>query len=364
MTGFGRRAAAACTWIAATVILAVTLLPMWDTNQWWVRVMEFPRLEIAIGAALTLLVAAVVLRGPSRWIIPVLMIAASGYQVWRIYPYTPFAEPEMTAAADHPNAIKVLSANVLMENDRHDLVLDAIAEHEPDILLLMETDQTWIDALAPALERYSTVLRAPKDNHYGIVFATRLEADTARIVHLTEGDTPSVFAQLVGPGGTVFRFVGLHPRPPLPGQSTVERDAQIFYAARFARASGIPLIAMGDFNDVAWSDTSQMFKHVGRYIDPRIGRGFFASFDAKTFYIRFPIDQLYVSEDVVLVSLERGDFIGSDHFPMIATLRLDADLAARLNVSPPPLSDDELEDLRASVAQSRRRLGHTDVMPE
>ena len=50
-----------------------------------------------------------------------------------------------------------------------------------------------------------------------------------------------------------------------------DRD-DVRLAARFAAKSGVPLIAMGDFNDAAWSDTSQRFKHVGGYIDPRIGR--------------------------------------------------------------------------------------------
>ena len=100
--------------------------------------------------------------------------------------------------------------------------------------------------------------------------------------------------------------------------------------------SGVPLIATGDFNDVAWSDTSQSFKHVGRYLDPRIGRGFFASFDADRPWLRFPIDQFYVTPDVAVVSIERRGYIGSDHFPMAATIRLDARLAADLNTSPPP----------------------------
>ena len=43
---------------------------------------------------------------------------------------------------------------------------------------------------------------------------------------------------------------------------TEERDEQILYAARFARGSDRPLVAMGDFNDAAWSDTAQRFKQL------------------------------------------------------------------------------------------------------
>ncbi len=287
-----------------------------------------------------------------------LMVIACGYQFWRIFPYTPFATAEMQLAPDGPHSIRLLSSNVLMENERHDLLIGVIERFDPDILYLMETDQKWLDALEPVLARYSTVVREPKDNHYGMVFATRLEVDEARVVYLTDGETPSLFAHMTGPDGTVFRFVGLHPRPPVPGESTGDRDAKILYSARFARQSGVPLIVTGDFNDVAWSDTSRTFKHVGQYLDPRIGRGFYASFDAEKFYLRFPIDQLFVTEEVAVVSIERLDYIGSDHFPMATTIRLDEDLAATLNASPEPVSDEALAEIERRSSGPGRNCGH------
>ena len=183
-------------------------------------------------------------------------------------------------------------------------------------------------------------------------------SDEARIVHLTTDDTPSVFAQLTGPHGTTFRFVGLHPRPPVPGESTKERDAQIYYAARFAAKTDVPLIATGDFNDVAWSYTSRNFKHVGEYLDPRIGRGFYASFDAESLTCAFPSTSSIVTADVAVVSIERRGYVGSDHFPMAATIRLDAALAAELNTAPTSLSDAERDVVEASVERTRKILRH------
>ena len=113
---------------------------------------------------------------------------------------------------------------------------------------------------------------------------------------------------------------------------------------------------MGDFNDVAWSDTSQRFKRVGGYLDPRIGRGLYASFKATSWVLRCPIDQIFVTPDVAISALRRGPFVGSDHFPMIATVRFDASAAARLNRPPLPLSGAEREDAEAGVAAHRERL--------
>ena len=179
-------------------------------------------------------------------------------------------------------------------------------------------------------------------------------------MRLSLDDTPSVLAELTAPdGATAFRFVGLHPRPPVPGQDTDERDAEVLYAARFARRSGVPLVAMGDFNDAAWSDTSQRFKHVGGYLDPRIGRGLYASFNANHWLIRCPIDQLFVTPDVAVVSFGRGPHVGSDHFPIVATLRFDPELAERLNRPPLPLTGDARADVEAGVTAHRDRLEAT-----
>lgn len=204
--------------------------------------MAFPRLQIAFASAMVL-GRALFLPGSGRILIPAAMIVACGYQLWRLYPCTPLNAVEMKLAERAADAVKVLSANVLMENKRHDLLLDVIATFDPDILLLMETDQNWVDAIEPMLARYPTVIRAPQSNHYGIVFATRLAVDEARIVRLTVDDTPSVFAQMKGPDGATFRFVGLHPRPPVPRQSTRERDAQTHAPSPKCRRSAPSAVA-------------------------------------------------------------------------------------------------------------------------
>ena len=144
-------------WSLTAILVSVTIIPMLDTNIWWIRLMDFPRLQIAI-AGVAILVAGLFAHGPSRLLVPVLMIAVCGYQAWRIFPYTTFHRLEMELAADAQDSVKILSSNVLMENDRHGNVLDMIARFDPDILFLMETDQRWLDALAPALRRYDTVV--------------------------------------------------------------------------------------------------------------------------------------------------------------------------------------------------------------
>ncbi len=346
--------------LLALALVGVTLLPLSRSDAWWVRMWDFPRAQIAAGLAVALPLVAAFLPGPWRWPLAAACLACLIYQLLRIAPYTPLAPREMgMAAADPSRDVTLLAANVLMENEDRDRICKLIAEVDPDVLLLMETDAAWLEAVEPELARYSTVLRAPRDDHYGMVFATRLEAD-ARMVRLTEDATPAAFAVLTDADGRTFRLVGLHPQPPVPGVDTEERDAQLFYAARFARAADDPLVALGDFNDAAWSDTTRRFKRIGGYLDPRVGRGFFASFHADKPLMRAPIDQFFARGGVVVTDFRLGPHIGSDHFPIVVRIRVDPEAARRLNRPLRPIDPEEDRRIDAVVDGYRERLARLE----
>jgi endonuclease/exonuclease/phosphatase (EEP) superfamily protein YafD len=344
--------------VLAILLAVVSFLPLSGTHHWWVRMWDFPRVQIAIGQIAVAGLALWFVRGWLLWAVLVPTLAGLALQLWRIRPFTPLSHREMRFAPmrNDGHEVTLLASNVLMENDRHDLVRDLIRQADPDALLLMETDQRWLDGVKPALEKYPTVLTLPKDDYYGMIFATRLEVVQADIVYLTPDETPSVFAELRTPSGRLFHFVGLHPQPPVPGVDTEERDAQVLYAARFARRSDVPMVTMGDFNDAAWSHSSRLFKHYGRYLDPRRGRGLYASFHAKNPLIRCAIDQLFVTEEIGMVDFRLGPKIGSDHFPVLARIRIDPEEARRLNVKPVPMTPEEREEIDGRVEEYRRTL--------
>lgn len=345
--------------LAALLIVVVTALPFSGSQAWWVRGWDFPRAQIVIAAGAVLVLA---LFASQHFRIPILVALAACliYQGCRILPFTPLMRKEIRLCPDSDGGshMTVMATNVEMPNDRHDLVRAAIDETDPDILFVMETDQVWGDALSEQLARYPHVTRELRDNYYGLIFATRIEVLWCRVVYLTPDDTPTVLAEMRSADGHIFRFVGLHPKPPVPGNDTADRDAEILYAARFARKTDIPLIAMGDFNDAAWSDTSRRFKKVGEYLDPRVGRGMVASFDANSRLLRAPIDQFFVTREVGVVSFHRGNHVGSDHFPMIARIDVNAATGLAYNRAPAAIDPTDHDELRRIVEKHRQHLGH------
>lgn len=343
------------TCLAALVVLFTTIAPMTGSHAWWIRGWDFPRVQIAVAAFLVFLLA-IPLSGWPRWTILVAMAVCGLYQAWRIFPFTPLAGKEIAIQKQRDDDIRAMAINVEMTNDDFAAVIRAIEDEDPDILFLMETNQAWVDALEKVLARYDTVLREPQENYYGLVFATRLKVREAETVQLTVEETPTVFATLEDRAGRVFRFVGLHPQPPVPGVDTEERDAQTLYGARFARKTPEPVIVMGDFNDACWADSAQLFKTAGEYVDVRAGRGLYASFHARHWWFRCPIDQLYLTEGVALTNFEIGPYVGSDHFPVIARVNFDPDFAEAGLIQRPILSPEELKEVESAVERHRARL--------
>jgi len=80
-------------------------------------------------------------------------------------------------------------------------------------------------------------------------------------------------------------------------------------------------------DNVAWSHTTNLFLKESGLLDPRMGRGFYNSFDARNPVIRFPLDHVFHSAHFRLVELRRLVKVGSDHFPMLVALSHEPDAA-------------------------------------
>ncbi len=297
----------------------LTLLPLVPSDAGFVRIWDFPRPQLAVLSICTIAVLVLSRVWRKRWGLPLLAILclAFGYQFKQILPYTPVASLQVAVAeeATGDSCVSVLSANVYQSNRKAAALMDLIAAHDPDILLLMETDPWWREALQPVVARYPHHKAAILSNTYGLMFLTRLEGESA-INYLIEDDIPSVQASLQLPSGEAFTFYGLHPEPPLINQSSEERDAELLLVARKLRDAGEPAMVAGDLNDVAWSATTQQFIEISRTLDPRVGRGLYASFHADHALLRWPLDHLFHTDDFLVSHLEILPHVGSDHFPV------------------------------------------------
>ena len=307
----------------AAVPIALTLMPLSRTGQGWVRIWDFPRAQIS---ALGLLAQAALLRWgtsrPADRALAAALAASLAYQAARMAPYTPLYKRQVPDAGDVPSdrCIRLLMANVLQDNRRSDLVLEAVRAAAPDVVCLVETDDWWVGALKPLEADYPWVTRHPLSNDYGMFLCSRLPITSSDVRFLVSEDVPSIRAVVQLRSGDEVVLYAVHPPPPLPESPSYGRDAELVLTGREIADRGQPAIVIGDLNDVAWSYTARLFQRVSHMVDPRVGRGLFSTFHAEHPFARYPLDHVFHTRDFTLRELRVLSYTGSDHFPIVAEL--------------------------------------------
>jgi endonuclease/exonuclease/phosphatase (EEP) superfamily protein YafD len=289
--------------------------------------MDFPRLQLAVSAAVLLTADFVFLDTQlfTSWAIIVPLIVCLLWQLWWILPYTLLWPLEVKSALDDtPNKqLSILTSNVLTPNHNADALIELVNKHQPDVLVTLESDQWWEDKLSVLEVDMPYSIKCPLDNLYGMHVFSRLPLEDQEISYLVEKNVPSMHASLVLRTGDKVRMHFVHPAPPSPTENTesAERDAELIIVAKSVAETDQPVIVTGDLNDVAWSATTRLFRKMSGLLDPRVGRGMYNTFNVGYPLFRWPLDHLFHSEHFTLLSIERLPSIGSDHFALFTRLK-------------------------------------------
>jgi endonuclease/exonuclease/phosphatase (EEP) superfamily protein YafD len=354
-------------WISIVVglsMVAGTLLSLSRSPHWFVRGWDFPRVQIALIASGAGVVYSWCCSEGSVQdkLFLAAVFACVIWQVARIFPYTPIAPVRVQRSRrlpDERRRIRILISNVQMENTAHDRLLNLVRDSNPDLLLAVETDQRWIRALEPLASDYPYVVRQPQDNWFGMVLFSRLPLLEWKVEFLVQDDVPSIYA-VVDLAGDRVVLRGLHPRPPEPirDQDSTPRDAELVLVGRWVgKQKGAPTIVAGDLNDVAWSATTQLFLRLSGLLDPRVGRGFYSSYNARNPLVRWPLDHLFHSNHFRLVEIRRCEDIGSDHFPVLVELSYEPEAPADQPGSQTASGDQEEAGERLKAQADAGRTG-------
>lgn len=346
------------------VASAGTLLSLSRSSHWAVRAWDFPRVQIAAAAGVSGALFRVFFfrRSPAEVLFVLGNLLCVLWQARRIRPYTCLSRVQVKRGESRQSSdrtFRLLISNVQMENKAPERLLRVIRDNDPDLILAVETDEGWAHALAPLEAKYPHVLKHPQENYYGLILLSRLPLVDPRIEFLVQDDIPSVHTEFVLRSGDHVVLHGLHPRPPEPlrDMSSKPRDAELVKVGRAIRRGGDrPTVVAGDLNDVAWSPTSELFLRLSGLLDPRIGRGFYNSFNADNPLLRYPLDHVFHSNHFKLVNLRRLPHVGSDHFPMFIELVYDP--AARPE-QPKPRSDAGDEEQAEEKLEKQAVAAHT-----
>jgi endonuclease/exonuclease/phosphatase (EEP) superfamily protein YafD len=330
------------------------VLPYVETNRWFVRMADFPRLQLLMAILAAMAATAFLLRRhalAAGLALAGLGAAALAHAV-TLWPYRPGGEAFLRSCPEG-SSLSVLVSNVLMENRTAAPIVEAVRRERPDIFLALETDAWWDKALAPLSDSMPHHIEEIGGSYYGIHLFSRLPLEDPRIRHLAGQDVPAITSGVRLASGEVIGFIGLHPRPPHPSQPATGRDAQLYEAAFLLRESERPAVVVGDLNATPWETSIARMRRIGGLIDPRRGFGYLATYSATSWWRSWPLDHVLHEEGFATLGLERLPNVGSDHYPYLARLCRTGEAGERR----PALHDDDLDEARAAIAAAREAAG-------
>lgn len=306
--------------------ICTSFLALYHHPKWWYRIFEVLQPYLAV-TALLFIVGLLLLADWNilKFFVLGLLLFNLAKHLQVVLPYTRLFKPEIE---EHPEAIpdiSVLVINVLLRNQNTQALKELVEREQPDLLLLVEYTAYWHNQTPQLLTDYPYQVVKTMENGFGIALFSKIPLINPTIEYLVDPKVPSIHAEAkITKQGRTINFIGTHPSPPVPWErgNTKQKDLEIFKISSIVQENKHPTIVAGDFNDANWSIALLTFKNASKLFDPRRGRGFYNTFHATNPLINYPIDHIYVSQHFLLTEFKRVKLKGSDHFGLIAGLKL------------------------------------------
>ncbi|MCK5717892.1 MAG: endonuclease/exonuclease/phosphatase family protein [Thiomargarita sp.] len=215
-----------------------------------------------------------------------------------------------------PNqALKLLHANVNVNNYDYAAFMQLVQSEQPDIVIVQEIDVTWVRALKILEEGFPYQLITKARGIFGSVILSRFPFETQNALLLGSRHIESLFITLRFSHKTLS-LLATHPLPPINSDTFKKRNHQLFAVNALLEHYSIPKILIGDLNISMWSPFYQKLN----LHNARQGFGILPTWPTFLPFMMLPIDHCLVSADIQVRNMKTGSAIGSDHLPLIIEL--------------------------------------------
>lgn len=291
---------------------AATLLSLAAGLGWPFELFVHFRIQYAAGA---LLLAALLLAlGSQRAALLAVLLAA-----FNALPVMQRAQAGNAGPMCAGPAFTVVTANVWYRNDNRGRFLRWLASNPSDLVVVQELTPAWARELEQ-LRTYPYRAMLPREDAYGIGVLSRWPLGPVEPRDFAGDGLPSL-AGSVQVRGRPLRFLALHTRWPVTPGFARDRDAALAAAARSIAAGAGPAVVLGDLNATPWSPAHAEFLRTSGMRDAANGSSWQPTWLPGFWPLALRIDHVFVSSGLCAVESVVGPDVGSDHRPLLASLR-------------------------------------------
>ena len=253
-----------------------------------------------------------------RWKIAIVLSLLLGLQCFSITRY--LGPNPVVAEPGSSESLRILFANVYIDNQNYVELIRLIDREHPDIIGLVEYTPAWRTALEVLNADYPYSAQAPSGHDAGGVSLWFRKPPVA--LETPKPLTPQGWPVAHG----TFEFAGqarqiwvVHPFSPLGSVVGHDGTNELRAIGKRVKSAEGSRIVVGDMNTTDGSAHFREFLGKTGLRDSRQGFGRQRSWPVDSPY-RIAIDHLFLSDDLAVISRRLGPSVHSDHFPLIVDL--------------------------------------------
>lgn len=218
---------------------------------------------------------------------------------------------------------KIISANIYSQNSEYKSLEEYVKTEKADVVILDELTAAWQKNVDFIRKEYPYYKEEARDNNFGIGMYSKIPFDTVILRNYIDEEHPSLIGKLKVNGKDVA-ILATHPVPPLPNQERFEKRNKQYKLMKneIDEMKEENIILIGDLNSTVYSPNFKLVQS-DKLKDARTGFGFQNSWSAFIPIFRTNIDQCWVSKSIKVTNFYRGEDIKSDHFPIVAELKIE-----------------------------------------
>lgn len=300
--------------LGTVVSILVSVLPSILPNIWFIDILSNFKVQILLFLVIISIINLLSEKSKAIGVTSIILVVWNASFLFNLYFSSKVGE------INKLKGTKIVSINLLSNNNDAKKVIDYINSTSPDILILLEYNPKWQSLLKSTTDSYTYQKSEVRNDNFGIGYFSKIESETA-VLNFDNTKIPSIKSN-VTIHDKLVTILATHPLPPVGQAQFDTRNLHLKSIADRRKDFSEHLIVAGDLNTSSYSKHFNDFLKKANLNDSRNGLGIMPTWPSNYMFLQTTLDQFLVSDKVNVIKRDTGPNVGSDHLPIFMEFRI------------------------------------------